>query len=68
MNEEPPADTPGHSRFAEFVRKCDTVGNFAEWYDEAKLRQLVGDFATVEWFRYLGNDQLVGAVIKPKVG
>ena len=55
-------------RFAEFARKCDAVGSWADWYNEEKLKEAVRDFADVAECVYLCDDQFIGAVIKPKGG
>ncbi len=55
-----------HPRFMEFVRKCDTVGSYADWYNERKLRSLIEGFAEVVSCEYLCNDQMIGAVIKSR--
>lgn len=33
MDCDPPEDTPNHPGFAEYVRKCDSVGLYCDWYD-----------------------------------
>jgi SAM-dependent methyltransferase len=67
MNESvPTCPTWEHPRFDEYVRKCDTVGHFTEWYNIEKVEELVSGFATVEDCQYMSDDLFVGAVIKPK--
>jgi SAM-dependent methyltransferase len=66
MECDPPEDTPGHPRFQEFVEKCDAVGAYADWYDEAKVEKLVEGFAGVTECKYLCDDQFIGVVLKPK--
>ncbi len=68
MECDPPLDTPNHPRFQEFVRKCDAVGNFAEWYNKDKVTLMVEDFADVTECCYLCDDQFVGVVLKPRGG
>lgn len=64
MGEEPPEVTAAHPRFMEYVRKCDTVGLYADWYDEPKLTKLVEGFGKVVECKYLCDGQMIGAVIK----
>lgn len=65
--EPPEVDTHLHPSFASFTRQCDTVGFYADWYNEAKLKKMVQDFAQVVECIYLCNQQMIGAVIKPLV-
>ncbi len=67
MECDPPADTPNHPRFQEFVRKCDAVGTYADWYDGNKVVELVHDFADLEDCKYLCDEQFIGITLKPKV-
>lgn len=55
-----------HPKFSEFVGKCDAVGDYADWYDEEKLHDLVDGFAEVKECRYLCQDDMLGAVLSPK--
>ena len=64
MGEPPPENTETHPRFAEYVRKCDSVGHYADWYDEPKVNALVAGFGRVESVCYLCDNQMIGAVIK----
>lgn len=68
MMDEPPPEGPTwkHPRFDEWVRKNDTVGYYADWYDEAKVARLVEDFGYVDSCRYICDDNLIGVVVKPK--
>lgn len=55
-----------HPKFGEFVRACDSVGQWADWYDEEKLRKATESFATVAECEYLCDGQFIGAVLKRK--
>ena len=66
MDCDPPEDTPNHPRFQEFVKKCDAVGQYADWYEGGKVQKLVEGFAELTDSRYLCDDQFVGVVLKPK--
>lgn len=69
MQEDFPENTPflmDHPRFNEFVRKCDSVGSYAECYSESKFRRCVEDVVSVKECRYLSNDQILGVVIEKK--
>jgi SAM-dependent methyltransferase len=64
--EPPTGPVHKHPKFEEFTRKCDAVGVYADFYNDAKIKNLVKDFAEVTETRYLSNNQFLGAVIKPK--
>lgn len=66
MGEPPPENVTGHPRFDEWVRKMDAVGNYADWYNEEKLKKAVEKFAVVTECKYISADVFIGAVIKPK--
>lgn len=66
MGESPPAATANHPRFMEFVRKCDTVGNYADWYNEEKIVKVVEGFAEVTECGYICKGQLIGVAMKRK--
>lgn len=68
MDCEPPEDTPNHPRFQEFVKKCDAVGQYADWYDGGKVEKMVEDFAEMTGCKYLCDDQFIGITLKPKEG
>lgn len=55
-----------HPGFAEFAAKCDTEGQYADCYDAPKLARLVEPFAVVKETCYLGDQQMLGAVIVPR--
>lgn len=64
---EPPEDDQltGHPRFVNFVRYFDQVGDYATWYDAAKLRRLFGDLFTIERVEYMGpTERYLGAVMR----
>ena len=54
-----------HPRFAEWVKKNDAVGNYADWYNEEKLQQLVKDFGEIKKCEYLSDGEFLAAVIQP---
>lgn len=66
MNEPLPINTHEHPRFQEYVRKCDNVGFYADWYNEDKIKELVKDFATITECTYLGKGQMLGVAMRPK--
>lgn len=62
----PSGPTWQHPRFQEFVRKCDTVGQYADWYNAEKIAALVEPFGEMVSCEPLCKWQMVGAVIKAK--
>lgn len=61
---EPPEDTPSHPMFQHYVSKMDGVGDYADWYDDAKLERLFGEWFRLENFEYLTQDMAYcGAVM-----
>ena len=47
-----------HSKhFDKFVRFFDSVGLYADWYNEEKLNHVVGDFLKIKNIKYITNDQ-----------
>lgn len=64
--ETPTGPTWKHPKYLTYVRACDTVGHYADWYDAAKIAGVVKGFADVVECRYLCEGQMIGAVIKPK--
>jgi len=56
--EPPPMDVPPwtNSEFPRFVRFCDAVGDYADWYSVEKVNHFVGDFLTVTNWEYLRED------------
>lgn len=63
---EPPERTWEHPKFHQFVRACDGVGQWADWYDLDKLQRVVGDFAEVASCEDLYDGQMVGVVLRPR--
>jgi SAM-dependent methyltransferase len=62
---EPPADVTTHPKFNRFVRFFDAVGNYADWYSEARLVERFGDLFNVERCEYLTpDDRYLGAVLR----
>jgi len=56
-----------HPKFETFVRAFDSVGSYAEWYDENKIRNRFGDLFTVDRFAYLTpNRRYCAAVLTKK--
>lgn len=53
----PPEDVATHQAFQHFVHRMDTVGAWADWYDEGRLERRFGDILTVERVQYLMNDK-----------
>lgn len=50
-------DVTRHPRFAQFVRGCDAVGHYADWYTPEKLaKRCAGLFDVAEW-HYLRPDK-----------
>ena len=66
MGEDAPQNSEGSPRFREFVERCDTVGNYTDWYNADKLRGVVQDFAELTYCEYIEDDNLIAAIIKPK--
>lgn len=63
---EPPpdnADLEAHPRFERYVRWMDGVGDYATWYDEAKINRLYGDLFKVDEFAYLTPDRRFCAAV-----
>ena len=65
--ELPTGKTWEHPKFGDYVRACDSVGMWSDWYNEEKLKRLTADFATVVECRPLCDGQFLGAVLKGKV-
>ncbi len=63
----PDYDIWKHPKFHDFVRKCDTVGEYADAYSQVKIHACVKDFAEITDFCYLCDDQFIGVTLKPKV-
>ena len=50
---EPSADVTDHPQRMTFVRHFDAVGDWADWYDEARLAQRFGEWFDVRDVRYI---------------
>ena len=50
---EPPDDVTNHPQRSQFVRHFDAVGDWADWYDEARLRARFGEWFDVRDVRYI---------------
>ena len=62
---EPPDSVLGHEKFGQFVQAFDAVGDYADWYDEERLRQRFGRWFTVERCEYMTPDRkYLGAVLR----
>jgi SAM-dependent methyltransferase len=57
---EPPDDVTGHPRREAFVRWGDEVGDWADWYDAARLRARFGRWFSVERFTYIAGEPMTG--------
>jgi SAM-dependent methyltransferase len=62
---EPPADADleDHPKFEQYVRFMDGVGDYATWYDEAKIDRLFGDLFRIDSFAYLTPDRRYCAAV-----
>lgn len=65
---EPPADATleDHPRFSTFVQFMDGVGDYATWYDQAKIERLFGDLFHVAEYAYLTPDRRYCAAVMIK--
>jgi len=64
---EPPDDVTNHPAREKFVRGFDSVGDWADWYDEPKVTRLFGDLFVVDRFRYLTPDwRYIALVLRRK--
>lgn len=64
---EPPDDVTAHPQFEAFVRYFDQVGDYADWYNAAKLVDRFGDLFDVVRCQYLTpNRRYLGAVLRRK--
>jgi len=64
---EPPDDVTTHPQFRHFVGFFDLVGEYADWYDQARLVARFGDLFTVERCGYLtSNSRYLAAVLRRK--
>ena len=51
----PPVDVAGHPARERFVRWGDEVGDWADWYDQARLEARFGQWFDVEEFTYIAD-------------
>jgi hypothetical protein len=61
--------TPIHEQkgFDRFVREMDQVGEYADYFNRAKMENTVGDFLSIEFCDYICSDNLfIVFVLKPK--
>lgn len=66
-SEPPDGDVRDHPQFEQFVRYFDLVGEYADWYNQARLEQRFGDLFTVERCEYLTpTGQYLAAVLRKK--
>jgi len=64
---EPPKVSEHHSAFTEFVRYFDAVGDYADWYDRARLETRFGRWFEIERLEYLTpTNKYLGAVLRRK--
>lgn len=53
--------------FDVFVREMDQVGQYADWFNRAKMEEMVGDFLTIEFCDYITSDNaFIVFILKPK--
>ncbi|OGW80112.1 MAG: hypothetical protein A2Z83_08730 [Omnitrophica bacterium GWA2_52_8] len=53
--------------FCQFVRFFDSVGNYADWYNEERLNLRIGDFLEIKKISYFTKDRrFLFAVLKPR--
>ena len=56
-----------HPKYHIFVRSMDSVGLYADWYNEEKLNHMFGDFLELKKFLYItSTDEYCVAIFKPK--
>ena len=67
--EPPPIEDPVwlHDKFTAFVRFCDAVGDYADWYTADKLAYMTEDFLTLHEWHYIREDHgYAVAILKRK--
>jgi len=62
-NTDPPEDVTSHPQFEKFVRHFDQVGDYADWYNEAKLKDWFGDLFDVTRCEYITPEKIYLASI-----
>lgn len=62
----PPVEQPitEHPRCMDWVRLNDEVGQYADWYSPERIRAQFGSVGQVVETPYIGDGQLIGAVIR----
>lgn len=50
-------DVRHHPMFDHYVRFCDAVGSYSDWYSREKLEYRFGDFLEITFFDYLREDK-----------
>lgn len=60
---KPPADVTVHPKFEKFVRHFDAVGDYSDWYSEAKLTDRFGDLFDVSRCEYLTEARIYLAAV-----
>lgn len=64
---EPPDEVTKHPQFQQFVRYYDLVGEYADWYSQARLEARFGDLFAIERCEYLTpTGQYLAAVLRKK--
>jgi SAM-dependent methyltransferase len=64
---EPPDEVTAHPDFERFVRYYDQVGDYADWYDPARIEERFGDLFDVVRCEYLTpNRRYLAAVLRRK--
>lgn len=61
---EPPEDPSTHPRFAAYVRHCDLVGDYADWYSPERLAARAAGLLDVEAARYYDGDRFLIATLR----
>lgn len=54
---EPPEDVTDHPGREKFVRKMDSVGEWADWYDRDRLEARFGDLLSIDRVEYMMRDR-----------
>jgi len=50
-------DVRHHPMFQHYVRFCDAVGGYSDWYSREKIEYRFGDFLEITFFDYLREDK-----------
>lgn len=60
-------DVSSNLYFDKYIKAMDSVGQYADWYNQEKLQYKVGDFLKIEKFYYITENGMYATVIlKPK--